>query len=442
MMLTLTRLVAMVSWVTLALLFPLNAIALEVIRDAEIEDTIKDLVQPVYKAAGLDVNHMNIVIVNDDEINAFVVGGMNIFVYTGLLKKATMPESLIGVVAHETGHIKGGHVVRQKAEAKRAMAQMAVGYILGIASALSGSPDTAQALVFGSQQLSERQMLAYSRKHEEAADAFALTTLDKLQITPEGLAKILQMLGEDEALRFGKVDPYALTHPLSKERIERIKHHIEVNKDRYRPLSSEKEYRFKRAVVKLNAFLDNSDKTLKSYPEKDQSELAYLARAIAYYKQASIPKATSQMEHLLKLHPNDGYYTELLGQILFESGEVDKAIPYYRKALKQLPNSSLIQLELALALLVNGTSQVQEARELLRKVVAKEPHNAAAWHQLGIAYGKEGNLGLSYWALAEEAVLTGRKADMKQFIDYSQEYLPKDSPTRLRLKDLKLIDSD
>lgn len=414
--------------------------AVSIIRDEEIESAIKDVVRPIFKAAGLNPNNIRIIIVNDPEINAFVSGGMNIFINTGLLTLSEKPEMLIGVVAHETGHIKGGHLARQGEELKKASIQTAVGYILGIATALSGAPDAGQAIVLGSGHVADRRVLAYSRKQEESADQFALQVLDKLSFTPEGLLQLLEKLDTEQSLLIDNPNPYTLTHPLSRERINHIRVHMESEKIHYTPVGAEVESRYERAITKLQAYLDPPEKTLLRFPDSDGSVVAQEARAIAYYRQLNFDKSLQLIDNLISSAPRDPFFYELKGQVLFEHGKVKEALPSYQQALDLLPSSLLLRLQLGFVQVsTEDPGLLDVAIKNLNQVAVKEPGNALAWRQLAIAYGRRGEIGMSNLALAEEALLLGKKEDALRFTDLAGKSLPKDSPSALRAKDIRMI---
>ncbi len=430
------RIIAFIlSW-----LLPWSAFAASTIRDTEIETTLKQLCRPIFEQASLDPDNVRLIIVNDPDVNAFVAGGMNIFVHTGLLAMSDTPDMLQGVIAHETGHIAGGHLARQREEMDNAGIPVAAGYILGIGSALLGAPQAAAALITGGGHVGQRQALAYSRRHEESADQFALQTLDKLHQSPQGLLKLLEYLSNQEYLSLSKPNPYAMTHPLSRARIEHIRNHMEHDGIVYKPLSPALVAEYKRSIVKLKAFLDPTSTTLAAYPASDNSDNARMARAIAYHRQPNITAALQEMNTLLKLHPSDPYYNELKGQIFFEQGKVREALPSYEKASKLLPDAPLLKLQLAtIYIATNDPSLLNPAINLLKVVTVKEPNNAMAWYQLGMAYGRQGDMGMSYLALAERAVLLNNKEDMRNFTERAKKLLPAGSPAALRANDISTI---
>ena len=420
--------------------FPQYAGAVSVIRDEEIERVIKDVIRPIFKVAKLNPDDIRVIIVNDPEINAFVAGGMNIFINTGLLNISETPETLIGVVAHETGHIVGGHLARQGEELKRASAQTAVGYILGIATMLSGAPDVGQAVMLGTGHVTDRQVLAYSRKQEESADDFALKVLDQLSLTPNGLMTLLDYLESQQSLQVDKPNPYTQTHPLSRERVTHIRAHIENSQVPYTSLATNLEKRYERAIIKLQAYLDPPEKTLLRFPADDDRMVAQMARAIAYYKEPDFDSAIKIVDNLVSSSPRDPYFQELKGQILYENGKVKEALPSYQAALKLLPASNLIRVQLALVeIATEDPAYLNDAVENLNQVLRHEHDNAMAWRQLAIAHGRQGDIGMSNLALAEEALLLGNKKEAIQFAEQALKTLTKESPAALRAKDISLI---
>lgn len=417
-----------------------HAFALPIIRDAEIESAIRAIAIPIFKQAGLSTKNIRIIIVNDSDINAFVSNGQNIFVNTGLLMLTEDPDSLLGVLAHETGHIVEGHLARQGEELQQARKQLALGYILGIATALTGSPDAGQAIALGSGHITQRQVLAFSRKHEEAADQFALNTLDKLAYSPQGLITVLETLRHDELLQLGKANPYTLTHPLSGDRIDHIRNHMDHSGIQYHSLSNSIADNYRNSIVKLKAFLDPVQKTLTAYPMDDHSAIARMARAVAYSRIPDYPKAMENIDSLITSYPNNPYYHELRGQILYEGGKVKEALPSYEKSLALKPDSDLLRIQVAITQIATQDDRLlPKAIDLLNRVVRREPENATAWRQLATAYGRQKNMGMSYLALAEEAVILGKRDDIKKFSDLAVKALPKSSPAALRAKDIGII---
>jgi len=418
-----------------------NAVRKSFIRDAETEIYLRDLAEPIFKAANLSPESIKLYIVNDKSLNAFVAGGQNLFVNTGLITESDDPLLLLGVIAHETGHIAGGHLIRKISDAEDFVFKTALGYILGIGSVLAGAPpEAATAIVAGGQKLGESGFLKYSRQHEEEADQAALEYMQKLKISPIGLLKLLEKLHNDQVLKFGTdINKYRLTHPLSKERISHIKSSISQNGDIG---ASDKKlkslvFRHKLITAKLRGFLGNEEKLLKK-TEGENNVFDRYTRAVALYRLPDTDKAIEEIDKLIKDMPNFPYFHELKGQVLFEVGRIQESIPSYKKALSLQKDQPLLMLELAVSLIsTEEENNIKKAIELLNVVVSKEERNIFAWYQLGIAYGRNGELGKSYIALAERELLLGKKKETKEFLSKAKKYIKEDTPSYLRIQDIE-----
>ena len=73
---------------------------LPIIRDAEIEQLLREYSQPILRAAGLAQQNVQVTIINDRSFNAFVMDGKRIFINAGALMDAKVPNEVIGVLAH------------------------------------------------------------------------------------------------------------------------------------------------------------------------------------------------------------------------------------------------------------------------------------------------------------------------------------------------------
>lgn len=409
------------------------------IRDEELESVIRELANPIFLAAGLDSRNIDIYILQNSEINAFVSGGQNIFFNTGLLSLSTSPELVMGTLAHETGHISGGHLSRNRQASKDAVLKNAIGYVLGAATAFAGSAAAGQAIIAGSQHAAGRQFLSHTRSNEEAADQAAISYLEQARYHPRGLLELLELLYHREKISFGNVlDPYVLTHPLSSERISHIRNHLKNNKMDNSGFSEDERKRYALAIVKLRAFLEPPEESFKRYPNENKSEEANYARAIAYYRQPDLKSAINEVDILINNHPENPFYHELKGQMLIEHGRVKESVPHYEKALELLPQSSLFKMQLASAYIATEEKKyLNKAIDLLNQAKSVEVNNPFLWHQLGVAYGRNGELGNSNLALAEEAVLKRNKKAANRFIDMAESHIKPGTTAYLRFLDIK-----
>jgi len=413
------------------------------IRDAEIEAIIAEFTAPLFTAAGLDPSAVRVYIVKDDTINAFVAGGMNIFVFSGLLLKAERPAQLIGVIAHETGHIRGGHLARRNDALRAATIEAIVACILGIgAAAGSGQGGAAGACAVGS-GIGQASLLAFSRTQEASADQAGLEFLDDTHQSARGMLEFFRILGKQEALLTGQQDPYLRTHPLTQSRIDAVSEHVAHSPYSNVPDRPEFVAGFKRIQAKLRGYTEPLADVLRRYPESDNSLESRYARSIAYAQpgQANLKKAIALADSLIAEFPQDPYFQENKAEILLKSANQAKpALPYYEAAAAALPKSPMILLELAMAQLALGDPPlVKKSITELETVVRIEPKNSSAWHQLCIAYGTDGQEAMASLACASEAANSSSKRACRQAKEQSRramEGLPEGSPAWLRAQDI------
>ncbi len=424
---------------TIATLLASEAYAVPLIRDAEIEHTLRLYTDPIFKIDGLKPSNVKLFIVEDDSLNSYVAGGANIFIHTGLLMDCDTPDMVIGVLAHETGHIVGGHLAQGSEKIKDAQLGSILSFVLGAAAAAaSGRPEAAAAVITGGQNAVGRNFLAFTRAHEEAADQSALGALDKLGISAEGMLKVFELLRRHEREHMGSPDPYLLTHPLTAIRIEHVRDHVQhasVPEGQY-PHSLALPHQ--RMIAKLYGFLATPERTIQKYPVTNKSIPARMARAIAYYKMPDTDKALAEMDGLIAESPKDAFFYELKGQILFESAHPREALVSYNQAVKLLPDSALILADLAkVEMAQHDPALVQSAVGHLEHSVHIDDTNANTWHQLAAAYEKSGNEPMASLALAEEAIL---EDDPKMALSEVEHALPKlkeGSPAHQQAQDIK-----
>lgn len=414
------------------------AFATSLIRDAEIEHTLRMYADPIFKSAGLNPSSIKLFIVNDDSLNAYVAGGANMFIHTGLILATNTPDMLLGVMAHETGHIAGGHLAKGAEQLKNAQLGTIMTFVLGAAAAAATKkPEAAAAVLGGGQNTVARNFFAYTRANEEAADQAALRYLDKLNISAGGMADMFALLQRNERQHFGTPDPYMLTHPLSASRIDHVRNHVETS-----PITNTAPSTYalwhKRMQAKLYAFMESPERTFQKYPLSDKSLSARLAHAIAYYKMPDMPKALDKIDGMLAESKNDAYLYDLKGQMLFENGHTQEALTAYEQATKLVPDSALILSDLAKTeLALNAAERSQSAITHLEKATSMDGSNANAWRLLATAYGKINNKGMASLALAEEAALHDDIQSALAQVEQALASLANHSPAYQRAQDLK-----
>ncbi len=419
-----------------------NARAAGIIRDAEIENTIRMYGSPLFAMAGLDARSVHVIIVNDSSINAFVAGGQNIFINTGLLMASDTANQVIGVIAHETGHITGGHLARTHDELSRASWQTILAMVLGAAAVVAGSGDVGGAIIAGGQQVAQRNFLKYSRTQESSADQAAFSTLDATGQSAKGLLSFFQMLGSQEALITSNQDPYVRTHPIFSDRITATENHIakSVNSDKLDPANYQIAHARMRA--KLKGFILPPDQTLQTYPKSNISMPAIYARAVAYHRAHQLDDSLLELDQLLAAAPNDPYFNELRGQVLLEHGKATAAVPYYRAAVRALPRESQLMTGLGQTLLATETAaDLAEALVILNNSRRLDPRLSSTWRWLAVAYGRNGDIGNAALATAERYILSGRRKDAVTQARRAEQALPAGSPGQLRAQDIIAIGS-
>ena len=416
-----------------------ESFASPLIRDAEIEHTLRLYADPIFKVDGLKPSAVHLFIVEEDSLNSYVAGGANMFIYTGLILDCPTPDMVIGVMAHEAGHIVGGHLAQGSEKLKNAQLGSIFSFVLGAAAAAaSGRPEAAAAVITGGQNAVGRNFLAFTRSHEEAADQSALGALDKLHMSASGLLKMFEVLRRHEREHAGSPDPYLLTHPLTSIRIEHIRDHVNTSKIHEGQYPHELDLPHQRMIAKLYGFLEPPEHTLQKYPMSNKSIPARLARAIAFYKMPDLTRSMDEMNSLISESPKDPFFYELKGQILFENNHPKEALTSYETAVKLLPDSPLILADLAkIEIAQDDRSLVASAIAHLEKSVALDDSNASTWRQLAVAYGKAGNTGMSSLALAEEAVLEDDPNMALRQLEQAIPSLPANSPARQRAQDVK-----
>lgn len=409
-----------------------------IIRDAEIEDTLKEWIKPILKAANLDPAAVHIILVQSRAINAFVAGGQNIFIYTGLIEKTDNPLELIGVMAHEMGHIAGGHLVATRSAMERASYESILGAFLGIGTAIAtGQGGAAQAIIAGSNSMAMRRFFSHSRVQESSADQAGLRFMEAAQISPKGLISFFGKLESEELMPLDQQSEYMRTHPLTRDRIEAVSTTAQKSPYFSAPVPEHWTEQHARMKAKLISFIDPG-RIAWVYNDSDTSVPAEYARAIADYRNTNVDKALKEIDGLIARESENPYFQELKGQMLVDFGRVAEAVPYYKKASAALPDSGLIRIALAHAQLESGggSAQQKEAIENLERALRDEPRSARAYRLLATAYGTMGNETMAKLNLAEEAVLQGRyeyaKSQAEAVIAASQQ----GSREWLRAKDI------
>jgi predicted Zn-dependent protease len=410
------------------------------IRDAEIESTLRTFYTPILIAAGLEPSAVHIYIVNDPTLNSFVAGGQNIFINTGTIMRSETPNQLVGIVAHETGHIAGGHLIRSEEAMRNATIKAIIAMVLGMgAAAASHSPEGVGAAMIGAEGVAMRSFLTFSVGQEVNADQAAMRFLDATHQSARGLLEFFEILQGQEVLSGAHQSPYVRTHPLTAQRIEYVRQHVEHSPYSNVTDSAAWVELHKRMKAKLIAFLYPPSQALKYFPDTDNSVSARYGRAIAYYRVPELKKALGVVDGLIQQEPNNPYFHELKGQMLFENGHVAEAVAPYREAVRLAPDVALLRVELGqVEIETEDKSLNADALTNLKSATQYEARNADTWHFLAIAYGRTGDMGNMTLALAEESMANGDKAQAKGQAHRALQLLPQGSQARLRAEDIEM----
>jgi predicted Zn-dependent protease len=435
-----SRLLACLAAASMLLAQP--ATAQSILRDAETEALLQDLMDPLTEAAGLPRGSVDVVLINDPTLNAFVAGGQRVYVHSGLINAADNANEVQGVLAHELGHISGGHVIGIYDGYSKATKISLLSLLIGVAAAVAGAGDAAMGVMAMGQQAALGSFLTFSRGQEATADAAGAQYLSKAGISGKGSLEFFNKLQNLE-FRYGYNQndeaTYSRTHPLSGDRMARLREDYVVDPAWDAPTDPAVEARFQRINAKLYGYLAKPVDTLRSFPGHVDTVPAHYARAYAYHKDARLDLALGEAETLLALDPHDPYCLELKGQVLLESGRPDEALAPLREATRMTGNDSLIAGTFGHALVATEDRRhLDEAEQVLRAAVAKDRENPFAWYQLGMVYGAKGDIPRARLASAERQIMIGGAAEALHNAEAALGALDHGSPDWIRAQDVAM----
>jgi predicted Zn-dependent protease len=410
-----------------------------VIRDTEIENTIKTWSADVINAAGMTPEQVNIILIQNQDLNAFVAGGSNIFIYTGLIEKTENPGELVGVIAHELGHIAGGHLSRTSEVMGNASFEAIVATLLGVGAAIAtrdGGAAAAGARI--GQATAMNKFLAYSRVQESSADQAGFRFLDNAGINPVGLVTFLEKLSSQELLPTSQQSAFARSHPMSRDRIEALEARLPTAKSRNTPTPASLNEQHARMKAKLMGFI-TPQQVVYAYPEKNQTISGQYARAIAAYRTNKVDAALKGVNKLIAAEPDNPYFHEIKGQMLFDFGRTQDAAASYQRAIELAPSSGLIRTALGQALIESSGKNkegLENAISHLKRAQQDEPRSSQVKRLLATAYGRLGQEPQARVYLAEEALLQGRTREARSMASSAMKLLPPGSPELQRARDV------
>ena len=410
------------------------------LRDSETELLFKDVSRPLIKAAGLDPNNVQVILLNDPEINAFVDRGQTVYIQSGLIQAADNVNQLQGVIAHELGHVAGGHSIRLQQGVKEATGLTVATLVLGALAIAAGAGDAALGLIMAGQQAAMGKFLAFTRTQEATADASAVKYLHASGISGKGMLDFFAKLQNQEyRLAIYAKDSYDRTHPLSSERIQALEQGFKNDPAWNNPVDPNLEARFERVKAKLYGFVDPKQALIK-YPESNQSVPAHYARAYAYHVGGYPDKANAEADALLAKDPDDPFFLELKGQILLEGGKPKEALVPLREAVARSGKMPLIAAMLGHALVATeDPKNFAEAKLVLKEAVNRDNEDPFAWYQLGIIYDQEGDSARAALATAERSNLQNQPKLAYANAQLALKGIPAGTPDYLRAQDIALV---
>lgn len=413
-----------------------TAHAQNIIRDAEIETNLRIISEPIFSASGLNPSQVRIAVINDDMVNAFVAGGQNLFLYTGLILEADNVDQLAGVIAHESGHMAGGHLVRMRGISERASIENIIATVLGVAVGVgAGDAQAGMATAMGGGEYARRTLLRNSRVLESSADQAGMAALNRAGYSLQGMADFLEKLSNQEVLPEMQRSPYVLTHPLSRDRLQTVQNYV-ASHPKGKAFPKKWEENFRRMQAKILAFT-SPGQAIRKYAN-DKTIPGRYAVTIAKYRTGKITEALNILSTLQKIEPENPWFQELQGQILFEQGRIQESIISYRKAVTMQPKAGLIHLSLAQALLQDEKKKPTEAlNELIAAKDNGEADTSQLYRAMAIAYGRLGQDGMAKLSLAEEALLKGDSGFAIGQARLAEQLLKSDPTSQQRARDIQ-----
>lgn len=417
------KLIALVTAIAFALV-PIASFAQEqagkgppVLRDTETEQLLRDYTRPILRAAGLEKQNIQVVIINNSVFNAFVADGHRIFVNYGAILQSETPNQLIGVLAHETGHLAGGHLAKMHQQLANAQTQLVIATLLGVGAIAAGATrgggdnglaNAGAAALSAPQSVIQHTLLSYQRAQEEQADRAGVKFLTMTGQSPKGMYDTFKRFANESLFAAEGSDPYLQSHPMPQERVDALEQLVKTSPYWDKKDDPALQLRHDMVRAKISAFMERESTVYRRYPLSDTSLPARYARAIATYRHGDLRTALTQIDALIQVQPNNPYFYELRGQALLEGGKPTEAIAPLRKAVQLSNNAPLIEMLLGQALVAtDNTAYTTEAINILKAALARETEAPLGYTQLAMAYAKKGDYADADLASAQAAYLRG-----------------------------------
>lgn len=438
-----SRLTALALSAALAVLPAIPAQArqsLNLIRDTEIEGVMQAYTDPLLDAAGLNRDSVGLYLVGNNEFNAFVTRGQNIFMHTGTVVIAETPNEIKAVIAHEIGHIEGAHLIRFGDGSRGAMATMIATLGLGIVAAMAGAGAGGAAIIASAPQFATLDMLRYTRTQEAAADQAAITFLERTGQSARGLVTTFERFRYQEVMSEARRFEYFRSHPLSSQRIDAMRRRVEASPYRDVEDSPEEIAELRRIQAKIIGFTVAPAQVFQRYPESDTSIEGQYARAVAFFRQGRLEQAQARLAVLMEAEPENPFFHELEGQMLYESGRIEESVAPHRRSIELMPDAPLLRVNLAASLIGTGEEDaLNEAVSHLRFALARDRENSWAWFQLALAHEGLGDTAMAQLATAERFFAVGNNMQAFVFANRARDELERGTPAWVRASELVAV---
>lgn len=415
------------------------------LRDTETEQLLRDYTRPILRVAGLEKQNINVVIINDPNFNAFVADGHRIFVNYGAILQSETPNQLIGVLAHETGHLAGGHLAKLHEQLAQAQTQMIIAMLLGVGAIAAGArggvnnglADAGAAAVAGPQEMIRRSLLSYQRQQEENADRAGVKFLTATGQSAKGMYETFKRFTNESLFASRGADPYLQSHPMPADRVAALEGLARASPYWDKKDDPALQLRHDMVRAKVSAFMERQDTVYRRYPLSNESLPARYARAITTYLHGDLRNALAQIDGLIQVQPNNPYFYELRGQALLEGGRPAEAVAPLRKAVQLSNNAPLIEMLLGQALVATDNKALaDEAIAILRAAVARESEAPLGYTQLAMAYGRKGDYAEADLASAQAAYLRGDNKTARELASRAKTRFAVGTPGWVRADDI------
>ena len=419
---------------------PAAAQGISLLQDTETERLLYSYEQPILKVAGIDPAAVRMYIVNDTSLNAFVAEGQNVFSNAGLFIELKNPNELIGVLAHETGHMAGGHLSRGSEAIAKAEIPMLLSMVLGIGAAIAGAGQAGMILMGIGQSAAEAQFMQFSRVQEATADQMGQKYLRATHQSGMGMVHVFERMANEAAMIVKNPEAYASDHPADRDRVANLQEIAEASPYRDVPDSPQAIHAYEMVKAKVIGYLLPVQDVMYRYPVTNKTAPARYARAMVYMRTPDLPKALAEINSLIKEEPKNPFFYEVLGQIYVSMSQPLKGIAPYQTCVDLMPDAPQLRVALAAAEIATGQKTYEaKAVENLKIAMQQDNENPFGWYQMAQAYSDLGNTAQADLATSERYYAVGDIRKAAVFAMRARQKLPNGTPDWQRANDVIAI---